>query len=568
MSRLIFSVAFLLIVVLAQSKPVSSKNAEITAINFFKNQYLKTFDRGIVFKTFSTFSKGKYEEPAYYIFNNSNGGFVIVSGDDYAFPIIGYSFHGSVDYDNMPVQLESLLNSFENQIYEIRNNKKNSGYSELWEQLITGNIINNKGDFKTVDALLTTKWSQGTNYNSYCPPNSIGPDGHCVTGCVATAMGQVMKYHEYPEHGTGTMTYEFGAIYVIDLENTFYRWDEMTTYANSTSGDAISELLFHCGVSVNMNYGPDASSSYTEWIPNAIKTKFGYHPSVRYLVRTDYSDEVWDIMIRDNLDNLYPLVYSGVGASGGHAFVCDGYQDTCFYHFNWGWSGSGNGYYYYNTLSPSGSDFSYYQGAVFDFKPYFSYYCLEGKEMNEPSRSFEDGSGLSYYWPNTNCTWLIAPDSAAKIVVSFVSFDTEAGKDVLSIYNGSDESAPLIGQFSGSTIPASFTSAGNTLFLRFESDASNQSTGWEISYQSQPIGIDDILIDGNWKFYPNPSNNIVSFEIDGTMLLEFFNINGEKVLSKIINNNFTIDVKDFHPGFYFLKLSNNNAIYSGKLLVY
>lgn len=568
MKRLLTLLSLITISSVLLSNPVSKERAKAVATSFFENQYFKSFGSEMLFSVESFFERGNDLNPAYYIFNNSNGGFVIVSGDDIAFPIIGYSFEGKIDIENLPAQLDSYLNSIENQILEIRGKSYKSTFSDLWEKFQNPVKDFPDEDFKSVPALLTTKWDQGTNYNSYCPPASTGPNGHCVTGCVATAMGQLMKYHNYPEHGTGTLIHEFGAIYTLDLENTYYRWEEMTTYANSTSGDAISELLFHCGVSVNMDYGANSSGAYTENVPDAFKNQFGYHPRVRFAERIEYSDLEWDILIRDNLDNAYPLLYKGVGSGGGHAFVCDGYQDTCFYHFNWGWSGGANGYFYYNDLSPYGSDFSWYQGAVYNIQPYFSHYCVSGKEMTEASREFEDGSGLSYYWPNTDCTWLIAPDSADMIRLNFISFDTELEKDKLFIYDGADDSANLIGSFSGNSLPAAITSTGNKLFLRFQSDDENQRQGWKISYVSLVIGIDDVEKQSPVKFFPNPTYNYLYLETKEEFNMQLIDLKGNTIITKLICKNSVIDVSGLKPGFYFLKFSNSRTCFSKKLLKY
>jgi len=343
----------------------------------------------------------------------------------------------------------------------------------------------------TVAPFVTTRWDQGVNYNNYCPANSQGPGGHCVTGCVATAMAQAMKYYNYPINGKDSILYT-GDVN-IRFENTYYRWDSMTTTANSVSGNAISELIFHCGVTTYMVYGPDESGTMTELVPNALIKYFRYHPAVGYEQRKNFTDAEWDVLIRDNIELKHPVVYSGSGPYGGHAWICDGYADTCFYHFNWGWSGYANGYFYYNNIAPGSYTFNEDQGAVVNIMPYNTQYCQGSKVMTDYSRSFEDGSIHSYYWNNTNCNWLIAPDSVEYINFAFTNFETQSNADFVYVYDGGDANAPLIGKFSGNQIPNPITSTGGKLYLEFTSDSSVQGQGFSAFYDSRFCVKDNIL---------------------------------------------------------------------------
>lgn len=460
------------------SEPVNSKKALTVAENFYSTQYYRAYGSYPKYHAVTINPINYKNTPSYWVCTFSKAGFVIVAANDNAFPIIGYSFDSEFDLNNVPESVQAWLNKVSASNENPINNANN--YKNVWNKYLDKQEIlkmQNKS-LQSVPYFVTTRWNQGINYNNDCPVNSAGPGGHCVTGCVATAMAQAMKYYNYPEHGKDSMLYT-GDVN-IKFEDTYYRWDSMTNSANNISADAISELMFHCGVTVYMNYGPDESGTMTELMPDALTRYFRYHPAVAYMQRKKMTDSEWDALIRDNLDLHRPIVYSGQGDGGGHAWICDGYQDSCFYHFNWGWGGSSDGYFYHNYLG-----FNDEQGAVVNIMPYNSPYCLGGKVMTDYARSFEDGSIYSYYWNNTNCDWLIAPDSVERIKLNFSSLNTQANTDFVSVYDGTDANAPLIGKYSGNQLPSEITSTGGRLYLTFTSNESGQAQGFEASYDAR-----------------------------------------------------------------------------------
>ena len=469
--------------------PVSMETAKTIAQNFYKSQYFRSFGSIPTYHALTTNAIWSGTKVAYYVCNFSQGGFVLISADDQSFPIIGYSLEENFPETNISPSLDNWMNDVVNQIRYSSEKSNVSVYSNLWIDLLNDDpsTLYNKSEIKSVSPLLTLRWDQGVPYNNQCPPNAQGPGGHCLTGCVATAMAQIMKFWNYPERGRDSILYTGNNNLVF--ENTYYNWDAMTntasTYSPDSTKDAIAELMFHCGVTVNMMYGPDASGTFTELVPDALTHYFRYHPAAGYVLRKNVTDFEWDIMVRDNLDNGIPVLYSGSG-TGGHAFVCDGYTDTCFYHMNWGWSGAGNGYFYYNDLSPGSSDFSQGQGAVFNIMPYFNSYCKNGRVLTDVYRTFEDGSLHSLYWNNTNCDWLITPpEPLAKINLQFLSFKTEDNNDILNIYDGDNSSAPLLGSYSGIQNNINLQSSQGKLYLEFVTNGSVQKEGWEAYYDAR-----------------------------------------------------------------------------------
>ncbi len=562
----ILFVLWLLIPAFIYADVVDTNITKKIAINFYKKQYYK-FNKSTVNPTI------KYVTPystngdiCFYIHHIEPKGFVIVSANDFAFPIFAYSFENEFPTENLPESLIEYMNSAAKHIQNIAKNINEINYKHIWNDIEHTPLHKVTHSSNSISPLLNLKWDQSVPYNIHCPPHPRGPGGRCLTGCVATAMAMVMKYHNYPTNGKGMKTFYWTDWDTIDFENTFYRWNQMTSVANSQSADAIAELMYHCGVSVNMDYGPSASGSYTFWIPGAMKNYFRYHPQIRYLRREQMFDYEWDMLIRDELRYKRPVIYSGSG-TGGHAFICDGFQDTCFYHFNWGWSGYANGYYYYNDLTPGNNDFSYGQGAVVYIMPYFNKYCVQNFLHNDTARSISDGSGFSYYWNNTNCSWVIKPKNNKNVTLYFNMFNTEPNNDVLFIYDGENDQAPLIGAFSGNTLPSVITSTNNSLFLNFITNDTIQGQGWEAYYTTSLVGIEDNNNIFKFNIYPNPCNDVLFIENNSQniSLIEIFNSFGKKMNIQFCNNQ--VNTSQYPNGIYYIKFYINQQVYIKKFCV-
>ena len=292
-------------------------------------------------------------QPLFYVFNRGEG-FVIVSADDRAPEILGYSDAGPFDIDSLPDNFRYLLNSYATELESLAAAPEAVALSAKKVERST------QATGKSVAPLLgSILWDQGDPYNLQCPVMSDG--GRSVVGCVATAMAQIMEYHQWPEKGTGTIpgytTRSQGL--VIDeenIENTYYDWDHMTPIYTSESTDeernAVATLMYHCGISVGMDYGYE-SGAFSDDVPEALATYFGYNKNMKLLNRIYYTKTEWDSIIRHELDEKRPVYYSGSSAQGGHAFVCDGYDTNGLFHINWGWSGMSNGYFTLSNLTPT-----------------------------------------------------------------------------------------------------------------------------------------------------------------------------------------------------------------------
>lgn len=294
----------------------------------------------------------------FYVFNSGTNGFVMVSGDDIVTPILGYSSNGTFDPNNIPPNAVKWFEGYKNQIrFAIENEMKaTEEIKSEWQNLINGvNTNNGSRAASSVSPLIQTKWDQSPNYNALCPYDNQYSD-RTVTGCVATAMAQIMKFWNYPTNGSGFHSYnhsKYGTL-SANFGSTTYQWGSMPNKVTS-SNSAVATLMYHCGVSIDMNYGVSSqggSSAQTLDVVDALKTYFGYPASVKGKHRSNYSDAQWKSLLKVELDASRPIQYAGTGSGGGHSFVCDGYDNNDFFHFNWGWSSSSDGYFSINSLNP------------------------------------------------------------------------------------------------------------------------------------------------------------------------------------------------------------------------
>lgn len=434
------------------------------------------------------------EMPAFYAFDISEGGFVIVSGDDGYTPIIGYSNEGKFPVNYSGSNFGSFLKEYVDQINFLRENNvsPDASVSQKWAELSQPSTVQyTLGASRDSDPLILSTWNQDYPYNAYCPLDPAGPGGRVYAGCVATAMAMIMHYYRYPEHGTGSRSFYMNPYGTISANfgETWYNWDAMTNVIGSGSGEAINaiaELQYQCGVSVHMGYSPDGSGAYSFDVPDAIKTYFGYSSSAQHLEKYYYNSSTWENYIITSLDNFQPLYYSGRSSDGGHAFVLDAYQNTSsgnLFHFNFGWSGSGNGFY---TLSDV-NGFSSYQAMVRNFFPNPANYPLGcgDRVVTSSLGGFEDNSGpLLNYEPNSNCTWLIQPEDSVMVIhLSFDRFELGEG-DVVNIYDGSDASANLIASYNNTTTTGTVSSSGSALFIELITDDVDNGMGFVAAFKS------------------------------------------------------------------------------------
>ena len=423
MRKLFLGLAALMLSMTVLAERVSQEDAALVANNFMNvgntvSGVQKAPAKKMVLKKAATTSENQY-----YVYENANGeGWVMVAANDVVSPILAYSNTGTFRTDNQPVNVRTWLGKYDKFITKIEADgaAQDEEVAAEWSALKKG-VRKAKGD-AIVGPLVKTTWDQDDPYWTLTP-NGSGSIGKAYTGCVATAMAQVMNYWQWPKQGTGSHTYQpimqldddgdgypdrdtiiYPGYLTANFDETTYDWDNMLNkYTSSATNDqknAVATLMFHCGVSVEMMYGDDnygGSGAYTgnygDWTDptcaqNAFPTYFGYKKDglVSYMrdgfsyegttYYEKWTDEEWTAMVKEELDKKHPIMYGGAGDKGGHSFICDGYDDSNYFHFNWGWSGQNDGYYKLSSLKPGsggagggGYDFSQDQDVIIGIVP-------------------------------------------------------------------------------------------------------------------------------------------------------------------------------------------------------
>ena len=308
----------------------------------------------------------------FYILENKDGaGFVIVAADDCVQPILGYSTTSYVRFPLLP-SIQSFLEGYEQEIAYCKrfNVPATPEIEQQWNSLIQGTFT--PKNTTAVSPLLSTTWDQAPYYNDLCPDSS---GIYAVTGCVATATAQVMKYWNWPQTGVGSHSYtddNFGYQYA-NFGATTYDWAHMPNalYYNSTTTEvnAVATLMYHIGVAVEMDYGIDGSSAISNsygyenlaCAENALKNYFKYKNTLHSVYKDDVYDWYWINTLTDELNAGRPVLERGSGEGGGHAFVCDGYDYNGMFHINWGWGSWLDGYFAHNALNPSDGEYNNYE---------------------------------------------------------------------------------------------------------------------------------------------------------------------------------------------------------------
>ena len=361
MKKIYLFFAFIMVFLYLNGKPIDEQTAQQVAINFYTaksvSQNANPIATALTHREEVVMLNHQItNEPTtlYYVFNVEDG-FVIVSGDDNVVPVLAYSTEGSFPQKEMPVHVAKWFQQYKNEIRYILENgiQATDHINQKWEELKSSNIQEER-TLMGVGPLLTTKWNQSPYYNAYCPSGS-------VTGCVATAMAQVMKYWNHPQQGVGYHSYienDYGTL-SANFGATTYNWGNMPNIVNSYN-DAVATLMYHCGVSVNMDYSPQVSGAWViEDSPTpeacseyALKAYFDYSSSLQGVKRENYTSQGWINLMKSELDAGRPIIHTGWGNGGGHAFVCDGYDNNNYFHYNWGWGGNSDGYFWNDALNP------------------------------------------------------------------------------------------------------------------------------------------------------------------------------------------------------------------------
>ncbi len=316
----------------------------------------------------------------FYVFDIYPKGFVMISADNNAEPILAFSdesfFEPNVPNSGIEDWMDDVANNMK---YIIKNNvPADDEISAKWVAYSNGqNPVDSRTAASSISPMLTTTWNQSPYYNEFCPGGSI-------TGCVATAMAQIMKFWSHPTTGTGSYSYTDGSYGTLsaDFGTTTYKWSSMPNALSSSTtaaqDSAVATLMYQCGVSVAMEYSPSGSGAYVLQSENpggpcaqySYINYFGYNSKTMLGVRkASYTSQEWNIMLVRDLNLGHPIEYEGFGVDGGHTWVLDGYNSSGLAHMNWGWGGLDNGYYNIKNLNPSGIPLGTDDGALMGIEP-------------------------------------------------------------------------------------------------------------------------------------------------------------------------------------------------------
>ena len=452
------------------------------------NSYTETYDGTDVF----------------HVYNLEPSGFVIISASKSVEPILAFSHESQCSATERHPAIKATLKSYAEQIsFSIKSNMSANEHTIAeWEHYSQENFTPRA--VRTVAPLLITKWNQGKYFNTDCPQDSRGADGHVVVGCVATAIAQVFNYFRYPTQGSGSYGYDhpdYGHL-EVNFAEQHYDYDYMPVKPTDYN-ENLARLLYNIGVSVDMNYGPNGSGMTNHKGAYTMRNYFGYNDEARYIFKdslptiipddiendTVIPDSIWNGILVNHLDRKIPLYYAGWGDYeyvSGHAFVFDGYSDSTRYHINWGWGGSYDGFFTISNLSPGGSNFRLAHEVIINATPKYETQSCDGlKEINFYEGTIEDGSGpLSEYAAESDCSWLITQhDSVDGYTVKIERFDIDATDNII-IYEGDSENATIVASIFGDDTPEeSYTVNSTSMLIRFVSDETASGDGWLISYE-------------------------------------------------------------------------------------
>ena len=432
-----------------------------------------------------------------------NGGFLLMSADDAAIPVLGYSTEDDLLLEDIAPATRQWLDAYQTQIVQIRQKglSATEEIAAMWKELA---VAPKASRSIVVQPLVAAKWNQSQYYNDLCPADSDSPfgyGGHVPCGCVALAMAMVIHYYRYPATGQGSHSYhsDYG-FHSVNFSQQTYNYDAMP-YTLSKRNNEVAKLIYHCGIAVEMNYAPEGSGAQTEDTRNALRDYYKYDNEVNNASRDGggwggwgnpgYTDEQWIGLLKNNFDQHYPVIYSGYTENWeGHAFLCDGYDDADMFHFNWGWGGSGNGFFTVNNLNSGNGTFNTGHRIVYNIHPPTSVYppYCNSVTINATAGSLEDGSGHLDYQNKMNCTYIIAPTNGKSVTISVADLNTEENADLLRIYDGDpNNGGVLLREFSGTSFNPTDAVFSNTgvAYITFVTNGSVTAPGWKLRFTAK-----------------------------------------------------------------------------------
>ena len=418
MKKFFFSLCFFAVISSLMAGPVDQQKAQKLGAKFLSTTALNQKNADIQLELVSAAIHRSGID--YYAFNVKSGeGFVIIAGDDRVKPILAYSTTGQYDPQNVSEGFQFTLDGFREEIQYVRDHNLAATPDIVaeWKSVSeTGSLNRGRETRVVIDQLCQSLWNQNYPWNSQCPEDPEGNGGHVYAGCVATAMGQVMKFWDWPATGTGSHTYNPSgyAQQSANFGETEYHFELMPLTLDSTSTEEeifhVAQLLHHLGISVDMQYSGSGSGAYGFVVPSALRSYFRYNcdeHETNYggiIPGWGYTNEEWAQMLKDGgLDEHLPLFYTGSDDSGagGHAFVCDGYDENDYFHFNWGWSGRDDAWCPIGALNTTRYAFNQVNGFTGHIVPQNDeYYARPDSVLNMQAIEMSNFDGVRLSWTN------------------------------------------------------------------------------------------------------------------------------------------------------------------------
>lgn len=522
-------------------------------------------------------------------------GFVIVAADDRVRPVLAYSFETPFP-EELHSSLSYWLGGYESQIAEAALDD-NLPADSRWQRALTATPPVEPLTLVNVPRLMTTFWDQSDPYNRDCPYDE-SYHARTVVGCVATAMAQIMRYWRHPSCGIGQHSYQYGNYGTLsaDFANTTYIWNYMPDRLDMTSAqrelDAVAKLSHHCGVSVNMMYGPSAtggSAAYSNDVINALTTYFRYQEGMNHQYRYRYSDSLWCAKIDEEMNAGRPIYYSGRDSTSGHAFVLDGADTQGRYHFNWGWGGYGDAFYAINDLAPrvggAGGNATYTfnlnQAAIFGIQPIPQH--LDTVDLYDTvCSSSMYYTFYEYNMPPTDGEWLLTHlDTVYRVHVAvaprrFIHYDPNGADDVTHTSSYCYVTGPVLTEaifqrpgytFAGWCLDpygnGPLYQPGDTLKIHSTVIA---YAIWQRNAGIQQDGEPQVAI------HPNPATDFVEIIVDGGHCnsVSIVDAMGRTLMMQQCDGSPTVEIslRDFPQGVYLMMVATDNGTCKQRIIKY
>ncbi len=358
-------------------------------------------------------------KPAFYVFDSGENGFVIVSGDDRANRVLGYSNSGSFDKNNIPTNLKGLLEAFTRQLEFIENNSQTKGYRRV------------RSEWNDVAPMLVTKWDQDGRYNALCPIDPATGE-RCITGCVATAISQIMYFHHFPDVGRGVMSYKWkGQDITLDLSKMRFDWENMDD--ENDDNNAIAKLIYSVAVVSESDFSPNNTSG---WFDNVRLYKyFNYKDSMGFADFNNMTlEEIEATIYNDLVANRPVLFWSADPSDDSHVMVIDGYNSkNGLFHINFGWGGIADGYYSLTAIDVDYYNFTSPEAIVYNIEPDHNV-PIESGIYSSSSYKLSDDVKTLYEWTGSE-TEIDMHADACFWNVGYISSDAFKNNNTLRFVN-------------------------------------------------------------------------------------------------------------------------------------